>query len=221
MGTLLLIAACGEAPQEPVTHIHAPVSLGLELSSCVDDAFNGLEAELRVGGYNAPCPLEVDTTDLTVSGTCPEILPFKVRPLVLVWRLPAPPQSGKPPAILAYHVTYVDLTRERLADLPRDTSSQEVGIVTVDFVDDGETGVLLYDPDQLDIIPDIKDATTDLDTALVFAEMGITSDHPAGPSTILNADAAQGDVCPNLVEACAGRLYNDDVETQYEDCLPP
>lgn len=210
------LVACGDETETFDWEVSFPLSLPIDRGLCNASALeleNQLRVTLRIGGHE-DCPLDLNGQDRKVSGTCSSITVGLVRPLAVVWELLPPDGASPAPPVaqLAYHVGYVDLNRDKL------TGGQTE--VQVNLTNDGQHDVLIHHPDQLALIPDesaSESTLSELEKALSWLEVTMEQDD----KPLLNRDGGAGDVCPNLVEACAGTLYEDNVETVASQCLNP
>jgi len=184
----LLGASVGCGEQTPTFSFPKPLPAGL---TCLDEAtaFTGMTADAYIAGYvDEPCPLDVDPTNYTVSGTCPGILVGDIRHVMIVFTRPADATSAA--VTLAYTLGSVDLRRDQL---PADTS-QPITVVLQG------TGII-YEQSKIDgIVIDGDDCRTrDATDVLQWASCWISEE--THTSLICG-----GSTVPNMVRACAGTL---------------
>ena len=203
---VVVAAAIGCGDPASLSEVAVPWQAPLALSCDAQRAAIGarMQADLLVGGYEAPCPLEVNAATLEVSGFCKGIGTSIVRPLLLTYRLRHPTDTTRV-AALAYFVSYVSLCRDAI--------DPDADVVQARFVDDGVSGVLLYRTSDLASLPTaVEGADSECAAGLTEAKgwagaeiakrrESVDTDRDCG-SDALNPVAG----CSNLEEACQGTL---------------
>ncbi|MBI3178885.1 MAG: hypothetical protein HYZ27_04450 [Deltaproteobacteria bacterium] len=194
---VLVFAVAGCAGPEPVDAFAVHVSWQALPFACPQRSTIGaqMEAHLEVSGNFAPCPLAVNTTTLTVSGSCPEIIIGCYRPLAIAYSY----NDGVNPSVpLAYLIGAVDLREDAL--------SGDGDAVTVNLVADGVSGELLYEdaavaalPDATDVPPCSQPGPRDLDDVRMWAKEHLTNEQVRFDVDVDNT--------ANLEEACAGTIF--------------
>ncbi len=191
---LLGLAAC--AGPEPFNAFAVEVAWQA-LPSCPQRSTLGtqMQAHLDVSGDFAPCPLTVNPTTLTVSGSCPDIIIGCYRPLAIAYWL----DDGANPSVpLAYLIGAVDLREDALVG--------NDDVVSVSLVANGVQSELLYTdaavaalPEATDLPPCWQAGPRDLDDARVWAKEFLNREQVGFDEDVDNLS--------NLEEACAGTIF--------------
>lgn len=178
------LAACSE-PSPPATFsINIPWTAAAAQCTDTSGDLAGLRASLEISSYPF-CELAINPTTLAAYGSCADIQVGEVRSLAVIYRV-VPIEAGVQPTVIAFHIGYVDLTGDDLAD-----------DVSVALAHDGTSGHLVRTTNELLALPvangtELREAETWL--SALAAERGYNLD-------------ADDDNCSNIDEACNNTLF--------------
>ena len=193
IGLSSLLYSCGNeaANENESIQLNLPLPFEAASVSCTTSVLANMKVELIISGYEQePCQLDIGG-DLRVTGTCHGIQRGLTRYLLLSYRLAS--SNDEELVDLAHLVSFVDLSEAAIGD----ATSREV-----DLQDNGTTGKLLYQNEDLTNLPDSWDPSFDsqMDSAKGWAKDILGQNN-------VNFDKDR-DECPNLTEACVNTIFD-------------
>ncbi len=195
-----LLTSCGAGREVTALSLEIPFLAQINPCTLAANLGQNMRAILEIGGHE-PCPLTINSADLSARGECERITIGIVRPIGLGYWLPNPVQTTEL-VPLAFVIGWVNLEKEALeagaTSVTAVLDPSDPNVVQVDS--DSELAALPTDTDCLPLTD--PDELESCDAQVYFKEAmvadGVHFDFEPG---------GVGDGISNIREACDGTLF--------------